>query len=137
MSDLLFTKDNIVVQIWRDAHIEDTHGQDYPEDWQVHEVPAEPMWFADMDYSKPYELPVVIDVPSPVSAAQARLALLDANLLTPVTQLVGSHPLEAVRVWFQYAYQWHYDHPYVQALAAELNLSDAQVRNLFVLASLK
>lgn len=72
-----------------------------------------------------------------VTAAQARLALLDAGLLDVVTQAATSHPVKAVGIWYEYALKWEFDNPYVQALAIEIGLTDANIVGLFYAASLK
>jgi hypothetical protein len=81
--------------------------------------------------------PLPVPVPSFVSSAQALLALDDAGLLPQVQALIGSHPVTAVRIWYERANFWERSNVYVQALAAELGLTDGEVDALFIAAASK
>jgi len=83
-----------------------------------------------------YELAAKIG-PRKVSAAQAKLALDDAGLLDAVEEVVNNHQVRAVQIWYKDANEWDIGHVYVQALAAEMGLTDDVVEHLFAAASLK
>ena len=71
-----------------------------------------------------------------VSASQAKIALYNAGLLEQVKTLVANHPYEPVRIWYADANQWERGHVYVQALGAELGLTEGDIDALFQAASL-
>jgi hypothetical protein len=85
--------------------------------------------------------PIVEPEPAPapivVYAVQALLTLNDAGLLASVETAVREHPVPDVRIWYGRAQTWEEDNVYVRALAAELNLTDAQLHGLFMAATLK
>lgn len=70
-----------------------------------------------------------------VTAAQARMALYNAGLLDQVEQVVANHPYRPVRIYFDSATTWDRDHPYIQMLAPELGLTDADIDALFTAAA--
>ena len=84
----------------------------------------------------PYEPPPQPQDPIVVSASQAKIALYNAGLLEQVKTLVGAHPYEPVRIWYADANQWERGHVYVQALGAELGLTEDDIDALFQAASL-
>lgn len=65
-----------------------------------------------------------------VSPVQARLALIQAGLLSQVDTLVSSSPQE-VKTWYEYATSWERDHKFVKTFATQLQLTDKQVDDLF------
>jgi hypothetical protein len=75
-------------------------------------------------------------VPASVSPAQARLALLDANLLDGVEQMVEQLPREAQIRW-EMATEVRRDDPLVLQMATALELDSEALDNLFVLAATK
>jgi hypothetical protein len=75
--------------------------------------------------------------PIVVTPAQAKLALVDAGLYANIRQACISHPSVAVQIFWESATRWEENHPIIQAMAAELRLSNETVHNLFVAASLK
>jgi hypothetical protein len=75
--------------------------------------------------------------PIEVSAAQAKLALDDAGLFVTVEAACEGHAVRAVRIFWRNANTWHEGHPVIQAMQAELSLTDQQVHNLFLAAQLK
>ncbi len=83
--------------------------------------------------------PYVPAVPYPlkVYAVQALLALKDAGLYDIVDTACKNHPLKEVQIWYEKAQTWEEDNPYVMGIGAELGLTDAQVHNLFLAATLK
>lgn len=80
--------------------------------------------------------PVLADpVPAVVSAAQARLALLNAGLLDTVKAAVDQAD-EATQIWFEYATEWRRDNAVLTALVAQLGLSSGEIDDLFKAAAL-
>ena len=65
----------------------------------------------------------------PISAIQARLALLEAGLLADVEMAVASNP--ATFLAWEYATQIDRDSPILAAVASELGLTQDQVDALF------
>jgi hypothetical protein len=79
-----------------------------------------------------------LQVPDRVSPAQAEIALYRYDvgvLLGRVNDLIAAYPYEPVRIWWRKATYISRDHPYLQALALELELSDELVDTLFVEAN--
>ncbi len=70
---------------------------------------------------------------SRVTAAQAKLALLNAGLLDQVTAATSAD--QAMKIFFDNAPYWDIDHPYVKGLAAGLGLSDEAIAALFASAA--
>lgn len=68
-----------------------------------------------------------------ISPVQARLALARVGLLDQVNALVTAGSND-VKIWFEYASVWERDHQYVKAFAAQLQLTEKQVDDLFKLA---
>lgn len=68
-----------------------------------------------------------------VTPVQARLALIQAGLLSQVDALIANSPPE-IKTWYEYASSWERDHQYVKAFATQLKLSDIQVDDLFKVA---
>ena len=64
-----------------------------------------------------------------VTAAQAKLALYNADLYEQVKQAAEVYP--PMKIFFENAPTWSEDHPYVLGLAAELGISDDQKTELF------
>ncbi len=71
-----------------------------------------------------------------VTAAQAKVALFNADLYDAVIRAVAQTGYEPIRIYFESAAEWHSDHPYLRGLAAELELTDEQVIGLFEAAKL-
>lgn len=77
--------------------------------------------------------------PAQVSPAQAEIALWNYDrgpLLGQVNALIDSYPYEPVRIWWRKATYISRTHPYLEALAIELDLSDEIIDGLFAAASL-
>lgn len=77
-------------------------------------------------------------IPTAVTMRQARLALLQANLLTQVNNAIAAMPGpagEAVRIEWEYAQGLDRNHALVQALIPALGLTEAQVDALFTEAA--
>ena len=78
--------------------------------------------------------PVVIpDVP----ASSAKLVLADDGIYEAVEDICVNHPVVAVRIYWTTAATWQFNNPYVQAIGAEMNLSAAQMVDMFRRAALK
>lgn len=96
----------------------------------------------DFPDATPPELPEYIAPPpkgvQTVSMRQARLALLNANLLTVVTEAIAAMPGtegEAARIEWEYAQDVARYSPLVKSIASELPLTEEQIDNLFVEAA--
>ncbi|CAA0129345.1 Uncharacterised protein [Starkeya nomas] len=74
-------------------------------------------------------------VPASVTRAQARVALFEAGLLAQVDAAVAAHPYELVRIWWADALNIERNHPYLVAMAVELELTEQQVDQLFITAA--
>ena len=78
--------------------------------------------------------PPVDPVPAAVSMRQARLALLKAGMLTQVNTAVAAMPGadgDAARIEWEFSGTVERHRPLVQSLGAALNLTDAQLDDLF------
>lgn len=75
-------------------------------------------------------------VPVSVTRAQALMALYQAGILDELQTIIAAHPYPPVRIWFDNANEWRRDHPYIQVFGPELGLSDTDVDQLFLAASL-
>src|SRR5690606_190490 len=91
-------------------------------------------WLAAGGVPEPHVVPPE-PVPAVVSAAQGRLALLNAGLLATVQAAVDQAD-EATQIWFEYATEWRRDHPILAALGGQLGLSSTEVDDLFRAAAL-
>lgn len=91
-------------------------------------------WCAGGGVPEPYVAPPE-PLPLVVSAAQGRLALLDAGLLATVKAAVDQAD-EATQIWFEYATEWRRDHPILLALGAQVGLSGSAIDDLFRAAAL-
>lgn len=79
-------------------------------------------------------------VPQSVTMRQARLALLDAGLLSavqPAIDAMASPAKEAAQIEWEYSSAVQRHNSFVSTLGAALGLSEAQLDNLFVAASQK
>lgn len=75
-------------------------------------------------------------VPTSVSAAQAKLALLDHDLYDLAVAAVDSAGIEAEIYWTS-AQVFERGHPMIGAIGAALELSEGQIDDLFILAATK
>jgi hypothetical protein len=94
-------------------------------------------WLAEGNTPKPAD-PVAPVVPVSVTMRQARLALLQQELLTQVNDAVASMPGaqgEAVRIEWEFSSTVERNRPLVQALAASLGLTSQELDDLFILAA--
>jgi len=77
-------------------------------------------------------------IPKVVTMRQARLALLQAGLLSNIQAAIdslASPAKEAAQIEWEYSQEVHRDKALVQMLAPVLNLSNAELDNLFLNAS--
>ena len=86
---------------------------------------------AIVPYVAPAPEPVI---PSIVSMRQARLALLQSGLLSTVSAAIAAGG-ESDQIEWEYATEVNRNQPLVQNMKSGLNLSDADLDNLFTLAA--
>lgn len=94
-------------------------------------------WLAAGNTPEPADVPAPT-MPTSVTMRQARLALLGAGLLQTVNDAVAGMPGvegQAARIEWEYSQEVHRNKALVQALAPVLNLTDAQLDQLFVTAA--
>lgn len=94
-----------------------------------------PSGFSEID---PATIQPAVVVPALVTMRQARLALLAADLLDDITSAVASlpgTPGAAARIEWEYAANVRRDSPLVQALAAQLKLTEKEIDSLFIAAA--
>jgi len=72
-------------------------------------------------------------VPAKITKRQARLALLEAGLLSTVDSFVATQSAE-VQIYWNDSQEIYRRHPLILSLSAELNLSESQVDDLFISA---
>jgi len=72
-------------------------------------------------------------VPGKITKRQARLALLEAGLLSTVDSFVATQSAE-VHIYWNDSQEIYRQHPLILSLSAELNLSESQVDDLFISA---
>lgn len=92
---------------------------------------------ADWETMRDDEMRARSKVPQTVTMRQARLALLQANLLHLVDAAIGSldePDRSAARIEWEYSQEVERDHSFLQTLAAELGLTEEQIGDLFMLA---
>lgn len=110
-------------------------GKQYPRNWLAL-ASADDLAAAGIVYTPdPPSLPVV---PSAVTMRQARLALLDAGLLTSVNNAVAAMTGtagEAARIEWEYAMDVVRTSPLVVNLSAALGLTSEQLDSLFTVAA--
>lgn len=74
-------------------------------------------------------------IPQVVSARQARLALLQNDLLATVEQAIASSNNAAIQIEWEYATELRRDNQLVASIGYSLNMTDEQIDQLFLLAS--
>lgn len=66
--------------------------------------------------------------------SQAKIVLWEYGLLDAVEAMIAAHPYKPVIIWYASATVWERSHPYLTALAYEIEMSDAQVDEMFFAA---
>ncbi len=92
------------------------------------------MYVRWLEHNIPESADIVSTVPKQVSMSQARLALIQNNLLTAVDSAVSQAGIEAKTYW-EYSSTVEIAHPLVQAIKMQLNWTDDQLNALFILAN--
>lgn len=90
-------------------------------------------WLAEGNTPEPVDT-ITPSVPSVVTMRQARLALLQTGMLASVTAAVAAAD-EATKITWEFSSEVQRSNPLVSTLAAALNLTDAQLDDLFTLAA--
>lgn len=90
-------------------------------------------WVNSGNKPEPADIPEP-EIPSSVSMRQARLALLQSGLLSAVSAAINAGG-EADQIEWEYAAEVNRNQPLVQNMKVGLSLSDADLDNLFILAS--
>lgn len=76
-------------------------------------------------------------VPNEINADQARLALLDAGLLSTVNDYVAQSSNDDLKIRWEYGGKLHRNSPYIASAGMALGLSDSQLDELFIRAAQK
>jgi hypothetical protein len=82
--------------------------------------------------------PIPVQVPSEVTAAQARVALIRAGVYEQVKAALAAQAsfMPEVLVWFEYATVWRRDNPNITALGTGLlGMTESEIDELFILAA--
>jgi hypothetical protein len=103
---------------------------------QFVEVPddAENGWMWDGETASPPPPPPPV-VPREITMRQARLVLLGAGLLDDIAPAIDALPSpqkEAAQIEWEYSNTMQRTNPLITALAPALNLTDAQIDQLFI-----
>ncbi len=108
------------------------NGIRYPYNW-IENLSDQELFSIRLARVAPVETPV--EIPK-VTRYQARLQLYRAGLLQQVETLVN-HPETSIeiKIAWEDAREWEKNSPFIIALSAALNLTSAQVDNLFIEAS--
>lgn len=129
-------QNNLVVQIENNANIFDVSPPFY---WVTCPSYIKPGFIYDslnISFSEPEFRP--LQIPSSVSMRQARLALLGAGLLNSVNDALIAMPgpqKQASQIEWEYATEVVRDSALVARLSTALGLTEAQLDELFILAS--
>lgn len=92
-------------------------------------------WLDEGNTVEPYVAPP-ISVPAQVSPYQARIALLQAGLLSTVETLMSDPGTPAAaKIAWEYATVWERNSAFISTLGPSLNLTEGQIDDLFVAAS--
>ena len=79
--------------------------------------------------------PIQLKIPTQVTAYQAKMALLNANLYQTVESLVISSQDQALKIAWNNANMFDRQSPFITSIGNELNLSNDQIDDLFISAS--
>ena len=85
-----------------------------------------------VNFSKP--APVPTPVPQSISPAQMRVALINTNLFDRVTSAVASGD-QKMKIWWEFSTAFERNNVYVVAMATQLNVTDKELDDLFILGS--
>lgn len=99
---------------------------------------APPEWYAHLTPTA-LRLPAPAPIPTVVTMRQARLALLNAGLLTSVSNAIAAMTGtagDAARIEWEFSPTLKRDHPLVASLSVSLGLTSAQLDSLFTAASI-
>jgi hypothetical protein len=88
------------------------------------------LWLAAGNIPDPAD-PIAVVIPTVISMAQARLALLDAGLLDAVEHGISSMP-RATQIDWEFRHTVERTSPLVATFAAALHLDDAALDALFI-----
>lgn len=124
MSDYQLTATDVVIRTTDNAYI--------PLDPANRDRAVYEAWKDAGGVPDPYVLPIS-DTPRSCTPRQARLALLHANLLDQVEALVAATG-GVTKITWEYASVFERGDPMLSAIASSLNLTDAQIDDLFVYA---
>ena len=91
-------------------------------------------WLSEGNEPQQPAVPLV-SIPSVVTMRQARLALLQAGLLSLVESAIASMESPAAQIEWDYSQEVNREQPLVKQLAEALNLTSDQLDNLFLEAS--
>ena len=74
-----------------------------------------------------------VSVPSQITPRQCRLQLLSLGLLDEVETMCNDN--REMQIWFEYSLDFQRNHPMIEAMAAQLGLTDEQLDEMFTAAS--
>lgn len=110
-------------------------GVNYPAAWLRQMTTDERAAFGAVEVPEPPAPPQPpLPIPQTVSPRQARLALLAAGLLDDVEATITAAP-RSVQIDWEFANEIRRDNPVIASMAATLNLTEAQIDDLFVAAA--
>lgn len=92
--------------------------------------------YQEWQYRQAPDLPIVPTVPTSITMRQARLALLNANLLDDVDAAINSlasPQKETARITWEYSTEVQRNNGLVSVLAPALGLSESDLDDLFIL----
>ncbi len=94
-------------------------------------------WVEDVDgVFKPIDIPLLPSIPLSVTQRQGRIILDRFNLLTAVEEYFSNYVSQEARIEFEYADEWRRDWPLLVDAAHTFGLTDAQIDEMFIQASL-
>lgn len=105
-------------------------------DWQDQEVPQRPD--ANHTWNGSAWVAAPLPVPAVVTMRQARLALLQAGLLTQVNTAIANMPGatgDTARIEWEFSSTVERNRPLVQSLIGALGITESQLDDLFRLAA--
>jgi hypothetical protein len=91
---------------------------------------AQPCYDPETETVTEHPVPPVLPVPASISPRQARLILLQNNLLTAVEEAIAASSAE-IQIEWEYATEIRRDSPTVAAIGVYLGLTDNQIDDMF------